>query len=339
MEDYDLVLGRDARAGVIDRDGDFAGAQARPNDHPTGRRVLDRIGDQVLQHAPEHAAIGTDPQFGPGKPQRQPLGLRHRLELDAQLVEHRCQRHSLVLGLQPAGVDPRHLDQRREDLLDRHKRGIELVDQMLFRRRQFPLDEARGVEPGRIQRLQDVVARRGNEAGLVEARRLGPQLGIGKFGVGAHKLEGPLVDAPLQRFVGPCQGRIRQHAMGDVGKCDDDPALRHWAGADFEDAGGRQFPLVENLLVDRKLQDPVADDLVENRAFEPGPARRHPQQRIERSTELYDLVGQVHQLAERPVPTHQPHVLVEHCQTVTHLIERRLQQVAVELQGLARVVE
>ena len=61
--------------------------------------------------------------------------------------------------------------------------------------------------------------------------------------------------------------------------------------------------------------------------------------RVERRADLAELGRQIEQLAELPVPADQPHVLVEHAQAVPHLVERRLQQVAVVLQRLGGIVE
>ena len=37
--------------------------------------------------------------------------------------------------LHRAGVEPRHVEQRAEDLLDRFERGVDVVDQLARRRR------------------------------------------------------------------------------------------------------------------------------------------------------------------------------------------------------------
>ena len=60
---------------------------------------------------------------------------------------------------------------------------------------------------------------------------------------------------------------------------------------------------------------------------------------VERDADLAHLVGQVEQRAVLPVPAGQPEILVEDGDALFHLVERDLQQVAVVLQRLGRVVE
>ena len=54
----------------------------------------------------------------------------------------------------------------------------------------------------------------------------------------------------------------------------------------------------------------------------------------DRHADLPHLVGQTEQAAILPVPADQPEVLVEDGDALFHLVERRLQQVAVLLQRL-----
>ena len=71
-----------------------------------------------------------------------------------------------ISGLHRAGVEPRNVEQRAEDFLDRLERGVDIADEPRVLAAALPLDQAGDVEPRGIERLQDVVARRGKEAGL-----------------------------------------------------------------------------------------------------------------------------------------------------------------------------
>ena len=89
----------------------------------------------------------------------------------------------------------------------------------------------------------------------------------------------------------------------------------------------------------REPHQPVGDQLVDRPVAEVAALRAGAQDSVERHADAAELRRQVQQLAELPVPADQPHVLVEHAEAVAHLVERRLQQVAVVLQRLGGVVE
>ena len=98
------------------------------------------------------------------------------------------------------------------------------------------LDEARRVKAGRIERLQNVVARRRQEARLVEVGLVRLDLRVGQRRVDVRQLRRALGDAPLERLVGARQGIGRGDAIGDVGVGRDDAALGHGARADLQNA-------------------------------------------------------------------------------------------------------
>ena len=59
--------------------------------------------------------------------QIEPLLARQRLELHLQPLEHLLQGKDGDLGLEPARVQPRYLDQHAQDLLDRLERGVDVA--------------------------------------------------------------------------------------------------------------------------------------------------------------------------------------------------------------------
>ena len=69
-------------------------------------------------------------------------------------------------------------------------------------------------------------------------------------------------------------------------------------------------------------------------------AFRAPSQHlVERDADAAHVRRQPQNVAELAVPGDQLHVLVEDAKAVAHLIDRRLQQIAVVLNSLRRVVE
>ena len=167
------------------------------------------------------------------------------------------------VGLQPAGVEPRNLDQHVEDLLDGLERGVDVARQRRLLARRLALDQARRIEPCRVERLQHVVAGGRQEARLVEVGLVGLALGDRQRLVDLGELGRALPDAPLQRLVGARQRLGRLDALGDVGIGGDDAALGHRAGADLENAPAAVELLLERLVRHRELHQPVGDQLVD----------------------------------------------------------------------------
>ena len=103
----------------------------------------------------------------------QPLLARERRELDLELAQQLVDAEADDLRLHRAGVEPRDVEQRAEDLLDRLERGIDVADESRVLAAALPLDQAGDVEPRGIERLQDVVARGGEKARLGDVGLVG----------------------------------------------------------------------------------------------------------------------------------------------------------------------
>ena len=138
--------------------------------------------------------------------------MRQRREFDFELPQDIVDPQADEFRLHGAGIEPRDVEQRADDLLDRVERGVDIADQLRRLRRSLALDQAGDVEPRGIERLQDVVAGGGQEAGLGNIGLLGAGLGARQLGVEAGELLGALAHAPLQRLVGAFEFLGRLHA-------------------------------------------------------------------------------------------------------------------------------
>ena len=103
------------------------------------------------------------------------------------------------LRLHRAGIEPRDVEQRGQDLLDGLQRGVDVVGEAS----QSPvvavaLHQGRRVEARGVERLQDVVARGGEEARLRDVGLVGLGLGAAELLVQARQFLGALADALLQ---------------------------------------------------------------------------------------------------------------------------------------------
>ena len=137
--------------------------------------------------------------------QLQPLGARHRRELDLELAEHVRERDVGDLRPRRAGVEPGDVEQRAEDFLDRLERGVDVarqLDALLAGAVGRGLGQRARVEPRRVERLQDVVARGGEKARFGEIGVLGRGLGARELAVEPLEFRRALLHAPLQPLVG-----------------------------------------------------------------------------------------------------------------------------------------
>ena len=138
-----LLRRRNAEAGVVDVDAQLAAAAPAADQHAALRRVFDRVGDEVLQQPPQQPAVGADGERAGHEFQIEALLARQRRELDLELAQHFVDAEADELRPHRAGVEPRNVEQRAENLLDRIERGIDVADQRARPRRRPAAPAAR----------------------------------------------------------------------------------------------------------------------------------------------------------------------------------------------------
>ena len=178
---------------------------AATDQHAAARGVFDGVGDQVLQQPPQQQPIGFHRQRAGHEGQLQPLGARDRRELDLQRTHQVADPETGDRRRHGAGVEPRDIQQRAEDFLDRFQRIVDVFDQPRILAAVLALHQARHVEPRRVQRLQDVVACRRQKARLRDAGVLGGALGQRQFGIQPGQFLGAIPHALFQRRIGALQ--------------------------------------------------------------------------------------------------------------------------------------
>ena len=87
------------------------------------------------------------------------------------------------------------------------------------------LDEGRRVEPGGVQRLQQIVARRSEEAGLVAVGGVGVLPGAFELGIDPQEGRRALRHPALEGGVCPLQGGFRVNPRRYVGEADHQAAI------------------------------------------------------------------------------------------------------------------
>ena len=233
------------------------------------------------------------------------------------------------------GVETGNVENGAEDGFDRFQRRIDVAHQRAVVRMAHALHQRRRIEAGGIERLQDVVAGSGEEAGLADIRLVGAGAGFGQFMVDPGQFAGAFGNALLQRFVRLFQRLVGGDALGDVGEGGDDALVRHGVGTHLDDrlaaVQHQRKRFVEGLEVAHHM------GLVAHRNV--AALGEDGNDVGQRETHLADMFRQVEQAAETPVPDAQPVGTVEDGDALVHLGQRRLQHVLVVLQRFAGLVE
>ena len=175
-----LALG-DAGPGVVHLTASRRRAGARRAAPCPLARVLDGVGEQVLQQRGA-AAGGRSAPTGCVGTMRSSSPFSRASGSNSTFSCSNTSSSGKVgdLRLEPPGVEPRDVDQHVEDLLHRLQRGVDVARELASWPPSGALDQARRVEPRRVERLQHVVAGGRQEARLVEIGLVGLALGDGQ---------------------------------------------------------------------------------------------------------------------------------------------------------------
>ncbi len=288
--------------------------------------VTQCVGQEVLQHAPQQAAVAAHPgrareqihaQAAPGGDGRV---LRRQLahqQADIEIADHR---------VQAAGVQAGDIQQAIQQLLGRAQRGIHALGQVpLLFVVVVALTQRRGEQARGIERLQHIVADRRQEARLGLLRHLGLVRALG------HAL--------LQRLVGFQQRALGVFVVGDVVVAGDIATagqclaahLDHFAVAagaleDVRRTGAHVADAAVDLHLDVALAQLATLGVVADQVGHRAADVEHP-------------VGVPEHLLVTAVPGGQAHVRVDHADPGTDVLQRGGKNLAVEAQLLPGFVE
>lgn len=169
-EDQLLLIDGDAPAGVMDLDAEPVAHPSRAHQDPAVIRVTDGVADQVLQQGPQQIPVRSRPQTRCGSDvQGQPLRSRQRRELAAQVGEQALQRQRRDRGADPSSFQSGEVEQRFQQTVGALDRPVRIVGQNTRARPAAGVGlvlEGGDKQAGCMQRLEQVVARCGQEAGL-----------------------------------------------------------------------------------------------------------------------------------------------------------------------------
>jgi hypothetical protein len=208
LEDAGLLFRGDAEAGVDDHDPNPSAAGAGGDEHAARLGVLERVRDQVAEDALEQDRIGFDPGAARPKSQAQPPRFGLGQESIRERLEEPRNREGEAGRLDHLGIEARDVEQAVEEVLHRLHRAVDVVGHLAARGLGLAVAQAVDQETDGMQRLAQVVARGGEEAGL---------RGVGRFGavlLALDLVEQPRVFALEQEVVAavPLEQVARQHA-------------------------------------------------------------------------------------------------------------------------------
>ena len=237
VEDRALVLLRNARPRVPDLDLCEVAASPAADEHATALRVAQRIRDEVLQDATQQHAIAPDtaPRAREAQPQAAPC--RQRNELPLEVLERLRNREVGNVGAHRAAFEPGDVEHVVEHLLGCAHRAVDALGDLGDGGIVRALAQRRGEEPRGVQRLQQVVARRGDEAALGGVRFLGLPLCVLLRGERRLEFAGSLLHPLLEGLLGLEQRQLGALELGDVVVGRDVAPVRQRLAADLIDVG------------------------------------------------------------------------------------------------------
>ena len=239
---------RNPDAGVVDVDRRARAAPPAADQHAALGRVLDRIGDEVQQQPAQQPPVRAHRERRGDEFELQPLGAGERRKVHLELAEQRVDAQAFDLRLHGAGVEPRDIEQRRENFLHRLERGVDVADQRAIVALVLALDQARHIKPRGVERLQNVVARGRQKPRLGNIGVVGLGLGADQLGIEPLELAGALAHAALERRVGALQRLRGGDARGDVGERGHDAGARHRVAAHLDHQPALGKALQERLV-------------------------------------------------------------------------------------------
>ena len=180
LEDFGLLGGGNAGAGVPHLDGESAGMPSTAQQHPTLLGVTNGVGEEVLHDTAQHLRVAVDPGGGRHHHQVEATILGHHLELGTQRPDDIGQGKVAAPWGEGAGIQLGDVEQGAEQLFGGLQRAIDMADGALHVRGVHLLGEGRGEQASGVEWLQQVMAGGGQEACLGGVGILGHLLGLAK---------------------------------------------------------------------------------------------------------------------------------------------------------------
>ena len=330
-EDARLRVRRDSGAAVGHGEADPPLPSPCREGDAAMRRVADRVGQEVEQDGPQQIPIRLHAGIDSDRPQPKPLFGRQRFELAAQFRHQIPCGEAGGTGLDAACIQLGDIQQRPQQGIGRADRLRGRIEQRAGRIRRLPLE--RGQEqPRGMQRLQQIMAGGGEEAGLFPRGGFGGRLRFGQRGVRSGEVGGsfghPRFQFHLLRLFG-----------GDVGEAHHIAAPRHRGAHRLDPAARGAKPLEAVRQPARQMVQAALHMRFHLAGAAITPFRIVADEIGNRPPHFHQPRRIVEQIEIALVPGHQPQAPVDHGDARIDRLQCCFQQLPGKLQRLARTIE
>ncbi len=330
LEHHGLLLRRDAGAAVMHADRQCLAVPANAQQHAATTGVADGIGQEVLQHPAQQQRVAVHPRAGRHMAELQAARRCKYSELLRKRIQHGRQRERARIGHQATGFQPRDIQQARQQIVGGIQRAANLAQEAVQEFRFDVLRHGVGQQLRRMQGLDQVMADRGQEAGLGHVGPLGFMHGLFKPG-------GAVLHAALQGFVTALERVLCQPERGDIGEGGHIAATGHRVASDLNDGVVRENPLGKVRRAAPHVHHPPLQRLFARvtRGVADLQLSQRPRRQVRhRLPHLQQLRRELEQRGVAAVPGHQLQLRIDHADALAHVLQGSLQQALVEAQYL-----
>ena len=129
------LIRRNAATRVPDFDAQLVASAPAAQEHSPAARIAYRVGEEVLQYAPQQLRIRENDVIAIGGAQTQPSIARHHREFRRQAPDHLRKREMFQMGFLRARIQSRNIKQSAEESLAGDMRRLGLGDERSVGRR------------------------------------------------------------------------------------------------------------------------------------------------------------------------------------------------------------
>src|SRR5450830_1923100 len=229
-----FVLGN-PDTGIPDLDGQTMAMPTATQYHPASGGVSDGVAQQVAQNPREQLDIAAYQRRARHERQAQALAGSRLRELDRQVFQQFAQGKRRDIGLDYPGIQLGDIDQRPEQILHVFQRIADITHQDCVGLRFAALQQGTGKQPGRIERLKQIMADGGQKLGFRQVGLLGFELGFTQarldptalvdlaqqLAVQGGQLGGALADSLLEVLISLVQRFGGTATFGDIADQDE----------------------------------------------------------------------------------------------------------------------
>ena len=198
VEDDPVLVGGDPWPPIDDFDPQARAGAAAADDDARAGRIAQRIRNEVLQDAAQQAVVAVDDGARCDDAEFDAARQRQRREFGVEVGEQRRDGKIPPLRLDGTGIEDRDLEQCLEQVLDRQQRRFDAIDQRPAFAGQPPLRQRRDEQSRRVERLQQIMAGRGEKAGLRQIGILGAAFRFAQLGIDLGQLGGAFGDTAFE---------------------------------------------------------------------------------------------------------------------------------------------